>query len=100
MDAVKEFVISILRRAETSYRNEVNPFSRGLHHLGKTTVYLAQGLFERLMNEMGVQGEVEKILINGTPVVRGPHTSNRMDCVVDMHSHFPMGYNPCAYGLR
>jgi len=100
VDTVRRFISDIVGLVEDSYERDVDMFSRWWHRDDISKVYLSQDLFDRLMEEEGLEGEGRRIVVADARVVREAHPQVDMDFVVDFHGHYPIGYRPSQYGLR
>lgn len=95
--SVDTFIGDIMNNAESSYEREVPLVLRLLHSVRPTRIFLSPSLYARLKEEHHIVNGNGHIRIGSLDIYE---SQNELDCVVDMHSHYPMGYNSSNYGLK
>jgi len=96
---VKNFIQRMLEDVERSYENDTNCVSRWWHRNDSTQVYLSPDLFSRLLREEGVSESPNQISLVGIVVKNQKHPKINTDFAIDVHEHYPVGYDASHCGL-
>ena len=100
VDTIREFIRQMMPDAAESYEDHAGGLSRWLHKNKPTKIYLSHELFSRVSDEEGIPNRPDRFNLGRLVIIDGGHPDMLSDFVIDVHGHFPVGYDPYHYGLK